>query len=80
MSDNEVGERLQVIDETCRQCANVRIDHSSHRCSNDLMPNQEYFQAAAAAEYAAGLHNYNGQKHPAAHAPPCAWFVRRRQA
>ena len=80
MTDNEVGEKLLAADEHCRLCVWVRMDDVCHRCGNDALPNDEYFHAASAAEYAAGQATYRGRRRWAAEAPPCPRFVRRQQA
>lgn len=74
MSDNEVKERLLVVDERCRLCTWVRVDDVCHRCGNDVLPNADYFHAACAAEYAAGQETYVRRRQQAAQAPPCSWF------
>lgn len=80
MSTNEVGERLLVVDETCRCCVNNSgCTDQPHRCVNMLVDNDYYYWTASAAEYAFGNHAYNMLRSKAAAAPPCPWFTRRRE-
>lgn len=80
MSDNEVRERLLVVDETCRCCVNNSGEtNQPHRCVNMMVDNDLYFFAASAAEYAFGNYAYGALQSKAAAAPPCPWFTRRRE-